>query len=256
VVTANDEVLRGGAAPVQRVGKTVRRPWTPYTPAIHAFLRHLEAVGFAGAPRVLGVDDQQREVLTYVEGEDAHHARRAALHSDQALAAAGRLIREYHRAVASFTPSPDAVWRVPGTGPIVCHNDLGPVNTVYVNDAPVAFIDWDFAAPGDAEWDLACAAWSFIPLHDDEFCRRYAYPIAPRGPRLRLLLDAYGLDDRAHFLDRVRQRQQAQYDWVAEGARAGDQTYAAALAAGNGQRWLDAIAFLDRSRDEWQPYLD
>ena len=52
-----------------RVGDTVRRATGPWTPAVHALLRHLESVGFDAAPRVLGVDERGREVLTYLEGE-------------------------------------------------------------------------------------------------------------------------------------------------------------------------------------------
>lgn len=54
---------------VVRVGDTVRRPLHRNSEFVHALLRHFEAVGFDGAPRLLGVDDQGREILTYVEGE-------------------------------------------------------------------------------------------------------------------------------------------------------------------------------------------
>ena len=46
-----------------RVGDTVRRPTGPWTPAIHALLRHLEHRGFDGAPRLHGIDEQGREIL-------------------------------------------------------------------------------------------------------------------------------------------------------------------------------------------------
>jgi hypothetical protein len=58
-----------------RVGQTVRRRAGTHTLAIHALLRHLKAVGFAGAPRVLGIDYQGREVLTYLDGETVGDAR-------------------------------------------------------------------------------------------------------------------------------------------------------------------------------------
>ena len=41
---------------VVRVGRTVRRPVRPHTAAVHGLLGHLEAAGFDGAPRVLGID--------------------------------------------------------------------------------------------------------------------------------------------------------------------------------------------------------
>jgi len=57
----------GGAV---RVGETV--PATgPWTPAVYALLRYLGSVGFAEAPRVLGIDDLGREILTFPEGDVA-----------------------------------------------------------------------------------------------------------------------------------------------------------------------------------------
>jgi hypothetical protein len=37
----------------------------PWTPAVHALLGHLEQRGFDGAPHMLGLDDQGRELLTF-----------------------------------------------------------------------------------------------------------------------------------------------------------------------------------------------
>ncbi len=45
---------------VVRIGDTVRRPVQPWTPAVHALLRHLETVAFTAAPRVLGFDEEGR----------------------------------------------------------------------------------------------------------------------------------------------------------------------------------------------------
>jgi hypothetical protein len=54
-----------------RHGNSILRPAGPWTPAVHALLRHLEQVGFPGSPRVVGdgYDDQGREVLTYIQGQ-------------------------------------------------------------------------------------------------------------------------------------------------------------------------------------------
>jgi hypothetical protein len=63
--------LLGGIAnqgQVVRVGDTVRRPQRSRSAATHALLLHLEAVGFEGAPRFLGVDSRGREVLSYIPG--------------------------------------------------------------------------------------------------------------------------------------------------------------------------------------------
>lgn len=66
-VFVSDEVeerLSGGAqtAGVVRVGDTVRYPAQPRSGFVDQLLRHLEAVGFDGAPRALGYDAQDRGV--------------------------------------------------------------------------------------------------------------------------------------------------------------------------------------------------
>ena len=61
--TESEVLLLGGTAnrgQVVRVGDTVRRPQRATSPATHALLRHLADVGFDGAPRFLGVDEQAR----------------------------------------------------------------------------------------------------------------------------------------------------------------------------------------------------
>jgi hypothetical protein len=52
-----------------RIGRTVRRPVRSWTASVHELLRHLETKEFEGAPRVLGVDADGREILTYLEGD-------------------------------------------------------------------------------------------------------------------------------------------------------------------------------------------
>ncbi|WP_238569716.1 hypothetical protein [Thermobifida fusca] len=87
----DSEVFRGGVNQVVRVGAVVLRPTGPWTPAVHALLRHVAAAGFSGAPRVHGVDDQGREILDFVAGAVATDPVPAYARRDAALAAAGRL---------------------------------------------------------------------------------------------------------------------------------------------------------------------
>ena len=75
---------------VVRVGRTVRRPVRPHTAAVHGLLRHLEAAGFDGAPRVLGIDAKNREVLTYLAGVVARRPLPAFATADSTLAALAR----------------------------------------------------------------------------------------------------------------------------------------------------------------------
>ena len=47
---------------------------------------------------------------------------------------------------------------------MICHNDVAPYNTVFVDGRPRALIDFDTAGPGPRVWDIAYAAYTFVPL--------------------------------------------------------------------------------------------
>ena len=111
-----EEHLEGGNLTngVVRVGETVRRPTGPWTPSVHALLRHLETRGFDGVPRVYGVDEAGREILEYIQGEVAWPtAHRRLLGDLESVHRVGELLRAFHDAVADFDPGPAAVWRFP-----------------------------------------------------------------------------------------------------------------------------------------------
>jgi hypothetical protein len=85
-----------------RHGNTILRAAGPWTPTVHAFLRHLEQVGYPGSPRVVGdgYDDQGREVPTYIQGRIAHpHA-----YTDEGIFQVGQLLRALHDAIAKPVP--------------------------------------------------------------------------------------------------------------------------------------------------------
>lgn len=87
-MTMSERPLEGGnAGGAVRVGDTVRRPAGPWTPAVHSLLQHLDRVGFEQAPRTLGLDDQGREVLSFLPGHTIGNRRPwpAWVHSDDAL---------------------------------------------------------------------------------------------------------------------------------------------------------------------------
>jgi hypothetical protein len=209
-----------------RVGDTVRRPRKPSSDSVQALLRHLRQAGFDRCPAPLGFDEQDREVVSYIEGDGGSNPPGASAVSDRSLVEHATLIRLFHDACASF---PDAVgqWDPLLTDPatpadVICHNDLSIPNTVYRNSLPYALVDWDFAAPGRRLWDLAYAAWWLVPLHRPEFMKAIGWPEVDKPRRLRTFADAYGLgEERALLLDVLRERQlrnQMQLrSWVATG---------------------------------------
>jgi len=244
----------GGA---ERVGDTVRRRTGRWTPSVHALLRHLEAVGFEGAPRVLGFDEHGREVLTYLPSEAT--SRRDAPKSLRALEALGRLLRRYHDAAASFAPPPDAQWRLgraPEPGTVVCHNDVNPGNLVYRDGLPYALIDWDLAGPARPVEDLARAAILFCPLLPDETCRAWGYRRPPdRARRLRALARAYGWPEPLRLLaeaEAVERRQDRRVRRLEKRRNRADARSAAEIEELESRREL---AWLDRHRGELERAL-
>jgi hypothetical protein len=197
---------------ITRRGDQLLRPTGPWSPAVHEYLRYLESAGFAGAPRLAGLEDGF-EVVSYLDGdvpsdpdwEPGHGSRLPPYaRTDRALSQAARLIRELHRVSAAFTPAVTGYRfhpHPPLPGEIVSHGDLGPWNTVYRDGLPVAFIDWDSAQPTDPLTELASAAWAFVPLAPASQLAESGFDPLPDLPaRLRMFLDAYGLADRTAIL--------------------------------------------------------
>jgi aminoglycoside phosphotransferase (APT) family kinase protein len=155
--------------------------------------------------------------------------------------------------VRSFEPPPDAEWRrcpgAPATGDVICHNDVAPWNTVYRDGFPVSFIDWDFAAPAPALWDVAYAAWRFVPLyHDGLPGSTDSADVDEYARRLRLFCDAYVLDDRRALLDVVEARQQVMYDTVRMWGEAGVPGFAEMWKTGHANAPLLDKAFIAANR--------
>jgi aminoglycoside phosphotransferase (APT) family kinase protein len=151
---------------------------------VHRLLRFLEKRGFEGAPRFLGIDDESREVLSYIEGHVAWAAEQPpGVWSDDSLLDVARLVRRLHDVTAAT--------ELAGEQEVVCHGDLSPKNTVYVDAGngfrPVAFIDWDHARPGLRVDDLVDVLWHYLCP-----CPRHAGPLLLE--RMRAICEAYGLD--------------------------------------------------------------
>jgi Ser/Thr protein kinase RdoA (MazF antagonist) len=192
--------LTGGAVnAVVRIGNTVRRPVGAWTPAVHALLRHLEDTGFDAAPRLLGIDEEGREVLEFLPGTAMPWIDwPAVMRSGDGLRQLGTMLRRYHDAVRDFVPPANARWRNPRARPwtgaeLVRHGDFSPFNTIWQGDRLTGVIDWDFAQPGTALEDLGYLAWYAVPLSDDGRARQYGFGAEiDRAARLRALAAAYG----------------------------------------------------------------
>lgn len=188
----------GSGGLVVRVGGTVRRPATLYSPAVNGYLDHLAAVGFDASPRVLGVDAQGRDVLSWIDGEVGIPPFPDWVADAELLSSVADLQRRLHVASVGFQAPSDAVWQAANLPPVggnalVCHNDLCVENVVVVDGRAIGFIDFDFAAPSHRLIDIAIAARHWVPtkVPTDVTDARSGLDLPAR---FRAFCDAHSLD--------------------------------------------------------------
>jgi hypothetical protein len=188
----------GGRTIVSRRGNVVLRAAGPWSPTVIKLLRHLECVGFAEAPRVVGsgFDGRGRETLSFIDGEFVHPYP----WSDTAMHLLGRMLKRLHEATASFVVPQEAVWRswfgrsLGDGASIIGHCDTGPWNIVVRSQSPIALIDWEMAGPVARDIELAQACWLNAQLYDDDIAERMGLGSAEmRAKQVCVLLDGYGL---------------------------------------------------------------
>lgn len=241
---------------VVRAGDTVRRPLGPHSPLVHALLRHLEQVGFDGAPRLLGVDEQGREVLTFIEGEVAGRPRPRWAADEAGLQSVARLLRRYDDAAAGFVPPPGSVPDAPAVEhpdviaasfdepELVGHMDVTPENVVFRDGRAVALIDFDLARPTTRLDEVVNALTHWAPLADphdrDPLLADVDVP-----HRCRVFADAYGLglDARARMVDAAVLRSRRSWHVMRHRAEADGGGWA--------RMWADGVGDVIHRREAW-----
>ena len=161
-------------------------------------LGHLETSGFDGCPRHLGRDEHGRDVLSFILGEVPARWRRFP---DMQIRHAAAMLRRFHEATRDLAACLTG-------GDVICHHDPGPNNTVFRDGRPIAFIDFDLAAPGHPLEDVGYLAWAWcISSRPDRG------PVTEQARQVRLLADGYGLGPAgrgrllAAVMDRLRRNE-------------------------------------------------
>jgi hypothetical protein len=250
------------------VDGTVRRVAGPWSASVQRLLAHLRDRGFDGAPRPLGLDEQGREIVTYLQGESVGSQRPWPewTHSDEALVQVAGWLRRFHEAVLDHDPGPGAMWREGGIwrpGLVIGHNDAAPYNAVWGEDGLVGFVDWDMSGPVAQESDLAWMAFSWVPLHARVVVGSEGFTdFGARRRRLELFLTEYGAgecgtegagrgggegDDLTPdgLLEVLRLRLPEKIEAIRAAAHAGDATYQQLLDHGSDLLLVQALEGLD-----------
>jgi hypothetical protein len=247
----HEEVLAGGnMTAVVRVGDTVRRAAGPWTPTIHALMRHLRASGFKSVPEPLGLDDRGREIISLLPGAPATYPLPDFAWSEATLTAVARFLRAFHDASLGFVSPPDGCWQWPPHEPaeVICHNDFAPYNLMFEDEKLTGVIDLDLASPGPRVWDMAYAAYRFVPLTDP------ANPDAPfpgataQAQRLAAFCTAYAdpAVQPADILEAAAAKLGELVAFIERQAAAGDAAQAAVLARGDVVIYQRDIAHIEQ----------
>ncbi len=201
------ELQGGNSNQVLRDNNTVLRKMGKWSPFVHQFLNHLHANGLNGVPRFIEIVDD-RERLTYLQGEIGHYPLQDYMRTDQVVVDAAQFLRKLHDLSRSFEIPPDAAFMLPDVSvtdyEVIGHNDFAPYNCVFHTGKFVGVIDFDTASPTTRLWDIAYAVYRFSPLATDQHCRAMGFQRLPnRKYRLDLFCDAYGLTERASLIPTV-----------------------------------------------------
>jgi len=151
---------------VVRIGNTVRRETSAASGTVHRLLDTIASAGFSKAPRFLGIDNKNREILSYINGSCTIEPK---YWSDvRYLITAGEILRAFHIASATYVRREDDIWAYEYPDKtmheVICHNDFAPYNLIADAHEFVAVIDFDTAGPGPRLRDVAYAAYWLVPL--------------------------------------------------------------------------------------------
>lgn len=239
---------------VVRVGDTVRRPHQAQSPAVAAYLDHLESARFDGSPRYLGRDGVGRDVLTFLPGDVAGDPPEPWAAHDGLLASVAALLRRLHAASTGFVPPIGSVWGrdlapvdVPVQDPapeLVSHLDVTPQNVVVRAGRAVGLVDFDLTGPTTRLLDAYNTAMHWVPLSAPED----VWPTwrdVDQAARLRLFADAYGLttSERTALPDLGIDR--ADVTWLRMRAAA------ERLGGGWARMWDEGVGDMIRRRQAW-----
>ncbi|WP_335872840.1 aminoglycoside phosphotransferase family protein [Bacillus sp. 2205SS5-2] len=257
----NEEMLTGGnVSSVYRFGDTVRRELKPDSTKIHKLLEHLESKDFRYAPKFLGIDEKNREKLSFIQGEAGNYPLKKYMWSNEVLKEIAKMLRLYHEAVSDFPLSDD--WKpmdnTPNKIEVVCHNDFAIYNIIFNHERPVGIIDFDIAGPGPRLWDIAYALYTCVPLsrvyHTEkgEVVYYNSLQHADRiKQRVKLFFESYGEGREKDYLKMVLLRLEGLCKYMKRKASEGDIAFQKMIDEGHHEHYQKDIKFIREHGNEW-----
>ena len=238
--------LSGGSmTAVVRVGDTVRRAAGPWTPTIHALLRHVRAAGFTAVPEPLGVDEQGREILSFLPGKVGTYPLEPFMWTDAMLVRVAQSLRAFHDATAGFEGRTLAVARArAGRGHLP--QRLLPVQPALRRGRADRGDRLRSRLARPAAWDLGQTAYRFVPLTDPDNPDTPVFERHEQARRLALFCEAYDGRGVADTFEAAIGHLRELIEFIVRSAAAGDPAQEAVLARGDVVIYERDLAYLLR----------
>ncbi|MDQ0208677.1 phosphotransferase [Alkalicoccobacillus murimartini] len=257
-----EEWLDGGnMSNVYRSGETVRRDLKTDSKRVHLLLKHLERKGFDYAPKFIGIDENNREIVTFIEGEAGNYPLKEYMWSNESLKEIAKMLRHYHDSVSDFPLLNE--WKpmegTPGEKEVVCHNDFAMYNIIFNKQHPVGIIDFDVAAPGPRLWDIAYTLYTCVPLSRLSYTEKgeivyyeQSSDSTIRKERITLFFEAYGMKDLdKDFLEMVLLRIECLCTYMIKKASEGDAAFQKMIDEGHLIHYKKDLEFIREHGHEW-----
>ncbi len=262
-----EEKLHGGNVnEILRVGDTVHRS-AEWNANIHSLLKYLQLKGFEGAPRYIGIDEEGREILSFIPGEvpgNDYPNCKPYVWSDNTLILVAKYLRGLHDVTKDYLPIANAAkWLNPyieeNEYEVICHNDAALYNFVFRDELPVALIDFDTACPGPRYWDIAYTLYTTVPLSsfEPDLNTSLTMDYIPelhaenRHRRISLFFQSYGLKVPDDLKQWVIKRIIALCDTLITGAAKGNAAYQRMIDEGHVSHYQNEILFLQEHFTDW-----
>ncbi|GAK86030.1 hypothetical protein JCM19238_3620 [Vibrio ponticus] len=244
----SEEVIGRDGEIVKR-DETVVRPLNRWSTTVHLLLQHLHDKGIENCPRLVAVEGEYNEVLTFVSGDCYDYPLQGAIASELALESAAKLLRRLHDASADFLSlhqHEDLVWMLPPREPyeVICHGDYSPYNVALSGEQVSGVFDFDTAHPAPRIWDVAYGVYCFAPFKTDPVDALGS--LSEQVQRARIFCDAYQLSekDRQLLVDTMVMRLQTLVDFIHQQAQQGNAQFVANIRDGHDKAYIKDIDYI------------
>lgn len=239
-----------GRKEIQIDQETVIRPNKSWTPAIHAFLKYMETKNISYVPRVIGFDEADNEMLSFLAGEVYDQPLPNFLMTDETIISAAEILCCFHRDGKAFikqlTGKEKWMLEIPNIkAEVMCHGDYAPYNVTIINKKVVGIIDYDTLRPATVLWDLAYGIYRWIPFYEHS-----ELDLNEQIRRAKVFLDAYGafVEQRESLAEEMILRIKFLIAYMEKQAALGESNFIKDLQAGHIKQYQRDIHYIEMNQ--------